>query len=154
MAATASVGVAPPGLVYVIGRALYVSLTNRCNSVSLPATRGKGFTMSTPLPPLVSEPSAAEISAAVNSAWLQRENGYEAIVFAGLGEAANSLKEKAPLRLNTNGLGNAQHGRDISGVVHALRHFRFHGRPTRRSPALNAAPRRGQAISPQAVSRA
>jgi uncharacterized radical SAM superfamily Fe-S cluster-containing enzyme len=164
MAATASVGVAPPGLVYVIGRALYVSLTNRCNSVSLPATRGKGFTMSTPLPPLVSEPSAAEISAAVNSAWLERENGYEAIVFAGLGEptlrldvlveAANSLKEKAPLRLNTNGLGNAQHGRDISGVVHALRHFRFHGRPTRRSPALNAAPRRGQAISPQAVSRA
>lgn len=30
-----------PGLVYVIGRSLYVSLTNRCNSVSLPSTRGK-----------------------------------------------------------------------------------------------------------------
>ena len=41
MAATTAMARTPPGLVYVIGRALYVSLTNRCNSVSLPATRGK-----------------------------------------------------------------------------------------------------------------
>ena len=41
MAATPAMAKTPPGLVYVIGRALYVSLTNRCNSVSLPATRGK-----------------------------------------------------------------------------------------------------------------
>mmetsp|Transcript_23774 Transcript_23774/g.56780 ORF Transcript_23774/g.56780 Transcript_23774/m.56780 type:complete len:220 (-) Transcript_23774:76-735(-) len=114
-----------PGLVYVIGRSLYVSLTNRCNSVSLPSTRGKGFAMSTPLPPLVVEPSAVEIAAAVDGAWRERKDGYEAIVFAGLGEptlrldvlieAAQKLRERAPLRVNTNGLGNAQHGRDISG---------------------------------------
>lgn len=66
--------------------------------------------MSTPLPPLVVEPSAVEIAAAVDGAWRERKDGYEAIVFAGLGEptlrldvlieAAQKLREVASFSLS------------------------------------------------------
>ena len=54
--------------------------------------------MSTPLPPLVVEPSAAEIAEAVDGAWREHKDGFDAIVFAGLGEPTlrlDVLKEAA-----------------------------------------------------------
>jgi tetratricopeptide (TPR) repeat protein len=111
------------GVGYWIGRTLYLSLTNECNSVSLIASRGPGFCMPqaggyAPLPRGV-EPTAQDLVDYVTAAARGREDSLpEAVVFAGQGEpllrievlleAAQLLSRlrepPLPLRVNTNGL--------------------------------------------------
>ena len=110
-----------PGLTYRLGSTLYVALTNRCNAVPLPQTRGPGFAMSSasgfvPLP-AGNEPSAADVAEAVRAAFASHDIPCE-VCFAGVGEpllrlreleaAAALISSEHPhdlvLRVNTNGL--------------------------------------------------
>lgn len=104
-------------ITYVISRSLYVSLTNRCNAVSLLESRGPGFV----LPPTFSrlpsgfEPSAEQVASEVARVLADGAQPTE-VVFAGAGEpllklralegAAGLIREQSaiPMRLNTNGL--------------------------------------------------
>lgn len=106
---------------YTLGRALYISLTNSCNAVSLISTRGPGFAMPPasgfqPLPENF-EPTGEQVAEAVRLACAQAETPYTQLCFAGAGEplmrlrvleeAAKLIRQDAPdlaLRVNTNGL--------------------------------------------------
>jgi hypothetical protein len=115
-------------------RQLYVALTNRCNSRTLPETRGPGFAMASfsPLSPPDWEPSEDEVVAAVERALglPLSSSGEHApplaptssslvppLCFAGLGEpllrsavlvgATKRLRARTPnlsVRITTNGL--------------------------------------------------
>ena len=105
---------------YTLGRVLYVSLTNRCNAVSLIKSRGPGFTISASsgfqMLPDGFEPSGAQIAAHISD--LQSSGSFpEELCFAGAGEpllrlraleeAAVLIREQSPslaMRINTNGL--------------------------------------------------
>mgnify|MGYP003686191381 CR=1 FL=1 len=111
-------------ITYALGRAIYVSLTNRCNAQTLIATRGPSFAMPqssgfTPLPEGF-EPTADEVVAAVRAQLdlLPEADGPVPVVFAGLGEpllrldvlltAASSLNHAymggVNIRVSSNGL--------------------------------------------------
>ena len=105
-------------------RGIYINLTNRCNNDCVFCLRDK------------------KIMAAEKSLWLEREptveevkreldavnfNFVKEVVFCGFGEPTIRLAELTELlsyvksthknistRLNTNGLGNLEHGRDIT----------------------------------------
>lgn len=112
-------------------RTLYVALTNRCNTRTLPETRGPGFKMATfnPLTPPDWEPSEDEVVLAVSRALQAQALGSGAkepplgagplppLCFAGLGEpllrapvllaATARLRSQMPslsVRVTTNGL--------------------------------------------------
>lgn len=112
-------------LTYTLGNALYVSLTNRCNAVSLIASRGPGFSVpaSSGFEPLPDgfEPNGEQVAQAVLSAARLEQEGPSPcdVCFAGAGEpllrlrtleeaAALILQDSQPsmlrLRINTNGL--------------------------------------------------
>lgn len=108
-------------LTYTLGRSLYLALTNRCNSATLIETRGPGFALreSSGFTPLDEgfEPTAAEALAAVSAAYATAADGFDAVVFAGVGEpllrlrvleeasrAISTAHAPPALRLNTNGL--------------------------------------------------
>jgi hypothetical protein len=112
------------GLAYWLNNRLYLSVTNRLNSVSPLALRGPSFVMpaSSGFVPLASEPSAEDIVHAIDQAFDEGKIGIssmgsEEITFAGLGEpllrsdvlleSALLIKEKrhgVQLRIRTNGL--------------------------------------------------
>lgn len=134
---------AVPMWCYRLGRALYVHVTAKANSVTLIQTRGPGF--KTPFASAGMRPGA-EPSDEQLFQEVQRELAREpadAVVFAGLGEPTmrlgtllalgSQLRGLAPeLRLNTNGFGSLEHGRDIAPDLRSAGFSRV-------SVALNAA---------------
>ena len=117
------------GLVYRIGSTLYVALTNRCNAVTLPATRGPGFaiTGASGFQPLADgcEPSAQAVAEAVRTA--EAELKFDEVCFAGVGEPLLRLRElesaarlianargQGRLRINTNGLVVGSEAADVA----------------------------------------
>ena len=115
--------------VYRFKNALYINLTNRCPSAC-------AFCLKTPkamffegynLNLAGKEPSARQVLQEVYK--LLQEKPADEIVFCGYGEPtmrleallqiAAELKQKtqAKIRLNTVGLGNITHGRDITGEL-------------------------------------
>ena len=105
-------------------RGLYVNLTNRCNCDCVFCLRGKKNMPTTASLWLEREPTVAEVKAALDAApWqIVRE-----VVFCGFGEPTIRLAElvellayvkkihpQIPTRLNTNGLGELLHGREIA----------------------------------------
>ena len=117
------------GLSYSLrpGGALYLALTNRCNSATLIATRGPGFSMPAPFQPLPDgeEPSPAQLAAAVREAYKDTEiigmgENDGGVTFAGVGEPLLRLEalletvalvketnHGVPFRVVTNGLADA-----------------------------------------------
>ena len=108
-----------PCVTYTIGRALYVALTNRCNSISLIESRGPSFSPSKFMQPLPVgfEPSPAQVVEAVEQAMSSKREKPSELCFAGVGEplirlraleeAAGLIRQQQPdmlMRINTNGL--------------------------------------------------
>ncbi|MBI4568811.1 MAG: YchF/TatD family DNA exonuclease, partial [Planctomycetes bacterium] len=109
-------------IVYQIRGALYVNLTNRCNAgcvfcprATRPVIKGHNLGL-----PQAQEPTPDEVLAAVGD-----PTRFSEVVFCGFGEPTLRLPELlesagrlkaagATVRLNTNGLGNLQWGRDIT----------------------------------------
>lgn len=120
---------APACWSYRLGRSLYVHVTSATNSTTLVQSRGPGFVASfIPVAALHAlkkggqEPTAEELAQEVHQQ-LATEPA-DSVVLAGLGEPTLALREvltlgallrgaECKLRLNTNGLGSLQHGRDI-----------------------------------------
>jgi len=121
---------AAPRWCYRLGRSLYVHVTSAANSVTLVQSRGPGFSAAF-LPPgartgadgqAAPDPGTEELAQEVQGQ-LAAEPA-DAVVFAGTGEPTLALGQllalgerlrgtAGALRLNTNGLGSLQHGRDI-----------------------------------------
>ncbi len=118
-------------LAYPIGDRLYLNITDRCTLVCAfcPKTHGdhqvKGYDLS-----LQRRPSAAELIAAIDD-----PRRYEQVVFCGYGEPTLRLKvllevaawvrgHEVPVRVNTDGLANLVHKRDVlpelGAVVNSL----------------------------------
>lgn len=105
-------------------RGLYVNLTNRCNCDCVFCLRQKKSMAKDSSLWLEREPTVAEVKAELDSApW----NVVKEIVFCGFGEPTIRLAElvelltyakknrpQIPTRLNTNGLGELLHGREIA----------------------------------------
>ena len=114
-----------PGLTYRLGSTLYVALTNRCNAVPLPQTRGPGFAMSSssgfvPLP-AGNEPSAADVAEAVRAAFASHDIPSE-VCFAGVGEPLLRLRElEAAAALRTHCWWRYWCSRHSSQVCYCLR---------------------------------
>ena len=105
-------------------RGLYVNLTNRCNCDCVFCLRQKKSMAKDSSLWLEREPTVAEVKAEFDSApW----HVVKEIVFCGFGEPTMRLAElvelltyakknrpQIPTRLNTNGLGELLHGREIA----------------------------------------
>jgi len=118
------------GIAYPIRHSLYLNLTNRCTNACTFCQRQEfPYVMGHNLK-LDHEPSLREVLVALKDA-----NCYEEVVFCGYGEpllrldlvkeVARELKGKGlKVRINTNGLGNLIHGRNIlpelAGLVDVL----------------------------------
>ncbi len=119
-----------PAIVYPFKNGLYINLTNRCPNACQFCLKNKfnmnfeGFNLNLN----GAEPSAQEVLAAVED--LLPQHAAREAVFCGYGEptmqlevllqAASAIKAKHPslkIRLNTVGLGNLVHGRDITGQL-------------------------------------
>ena len=118
-----------PKIVYRFKNALYINLTNRCPNACIFCLKNplhmkfEGYNLNL----AGCEPSAQEVLAEIYKA-LQAAPVDE-VVFCGYGEPtmrldvlleiAGELKQKTRLkiRLNTVGLGNIVHGRDITGEL-------------------------------------
>lgn len=105
-------------------RGLYVNLTNRCNNDCPFCLRQKKVMAAEKSLWLESEPTAAEVLAEMGAVPWQ---SVKEVVFCGFGEPTIRLAAlleilrdvkknhpAIPTRLNTNGLGDLEHGRDIS----------------------------------------
>ncbi len=117
-------------IAYRIRNALYLNLTNRCTNACTFCAKRKDFHVKGHYLKLPAEPSVPEVLDAVGD-----PSRYDEIVFCGFGEPllrlaevkeiARELKAKgASVRVNTDGLANLVHGRDIlpelSGLVDAV----------------------------------
>ena len=105
-------------------RGLYVNLTNRCNCDCVFCLRRKKIMSAAASLWLEREPTVAEVKAALDGApW----HVIREVVFCGFGEPTIRLAEltellayvkkirpQIPTRLNTNGLGELYHGREIA----------------------------------------
>ena len=85
-------------ITYALGRALYVALTNSCNTTPLFLTRGPGFKItSAAFAPLCPDrpdyPSTAQVVAAVRSELSQAPQKHDSVVFAGFGEPTLRLPD-------------------------------------------------------------
>ena len=128
------------GITYLLRSSVYVSLTNRCNAVSLIESRGPSFSIpaSSGFIPLPSghEPSAEEVAQAVTAALGDAglADAAKEVCFAGAGEPLlrrRCLEEAAALlgqehgtqglklRLNTNGLVPASEAADVAASLRA-----------------------------------
>ena len=105
-------------------RGVYVNLTNRCNNDCAFCLRDKKVMSAEKSLWLENEPSADEVKAELNAVPVDL---VKEVVFCGFGEPTIRLDVLTELlqyvkatnpqistRLNTNGLGNLEHGRDIS----------------------------------------
>ncbi|GHV19632.1 radical SAM protein [Planctomycetales bacterium] len=117
---------AAPSVVYPIRDALYVNLTARCNNACVFCARNRSYTVKGHNLALASEPTTAEVIAAIGDG-----GDYREIVFCGFGEPTmrlDELKQAAryaksrgkPTRLNTNGLADLQYGREIAAELVGL----------------------------------
>ncbi|MBN2184469.1 MAG: YchF/TatD family DNA exonuclease [Candidatus Krumholzibacteriota bacterium] len=113
----------PASIAYSLGDRLYINVTSTCTNDCIFCSRSDpgnilyGYNLELPV-----DPKAAEMVSAAE-AYLEKGK-YSEIVFCGYGEptarirelkeAAGTLKKRGiPLRLNTNGQGNAINRRDI-----------------------------------------
>ncbi|MBQ7159270.1 MAG: TIGR04100 family radical SAM protein [Treponema sp.] len=121
-------------IVYPVHEGLYINLTNRCPCACTFCIRqsADGVHGSDPLW-LDHEPSVAEVKTALQAEDMSK---YKEVVFCGYGEPterldalleiASFIKENyhLPVRINTNGLGNLIHQKDITplfaGKIDAL----------------------------------
>ncbi len=105
-------------------RGLYINLTNRCNCACVFCLRDKKIMAAENSLWLEREPSVEEIKSALDAAPWQV---VSEVVFCGFGEPTIRLVEllellryvkkiqpEIPTRLNTNGLGELEHGREIA----------------------------------------
>lgn len=109
-----------PKIAYRIRNALYLNVTNKCNLRCKFCPKFSDFEVKGHLLKLDREPTPAEVIEAVGDPM-----PYDEIVFCGYGEStrrlglvkevARRLKEKQAMRvrLNTDGLANLYHGRNI-----------------------------------------
>ena len=106
--------------VYTIGRSAYVNLTNRCCNACRFCIRNEHNGINDFNLWLTREPSAEEVITR-----LQDVKQYDEVVFCGFGEPTYKIAELCaiaeyvhaqgvPVRVNTNGLGNLIHDRDIT----------------------------------------
>lgn len=106
-------------VVYQIGHALYLNITNRCTNTCNFCLRFQRDLLRGYHLRLEHEPSAPEVINAIGNPSL-----YKEIVFCGYGEPLLRLEEVitigtfvhqngVPVRINTNGHGNLIHGRNI-----------------------------------------
>jgi TatD DNase family protein len=117
-------------VVYRIRNSLYLNLTNRCTNACTFCAKRRDYHVKGHLLRLPGEPTVSEVLVLVGD-----PAAYDEIVFCGFGEPllrledvkeiARKLKERgAKVRVNTDGLANLVHGRDIlpelSGLVDAL----------------------------------
>ena len=115
---------------YRIRDSLYLNVTNRCTNACTFCAKRRDFHVKGHLLKLPAEPSVEEVLALVGD-----PAAYDEIVFCGFGEPllrlaevkeiASALKRAgARVRVNTDGLANLVHGRDVlpglSGLVDAL----------------------------------
>lgn len=104
-------------------RGLYVNLTNRCNNDCPFCLREKKIMTAENTLWLEREPTVEEVKAELDAAPFEV---VKEVVFCGFGEPTIRLAEllellrylkeirpEIPTRLNTNGLGNLEHGRNI-----------------------------------------
>ncbi len=118
-------------ILYPVGKALYVNLTNQCPCACTFCIRqnGDGAYGSDSLW-LAHEPSMEEIKAAF-SAW--QLSDFSELVFCGYGEPTmaldrlletaayvKSLENCPPIRLNTNGLSDLIHGKETACLLKGL----------------------------------
>lgn len=123
-------GLPPPPekekIAYPIRDSLYLNLTGRCNNACVFCARNQSYVVKGHNLALASEPTVAEIKAAMGDF-----SQYREVVFCGFGEPTlrlDAVKEIAayahecgkPTRLNTNGLANLQYGRDIAPELKGL----------------------------------
>lgn len=117
-------------ILYELHDNLYVNLTNRCPCACTFCLRQNRDDMGTSDSLwLKHEPSFEEIAEELEKFDL---NSYHEIVFCGFGEPAEALDVllktaglirqecQRPIRINTNGLGNLIHGRDITPSFEGL----------------------------------
>ncbi len=113
-------------IVYRIRRSLYINLTNRCSNNCEFCIRSHGGLVAGHYLRLKSEPSVADILAAIAS-----EKDFDEVVFCGLGEPTLRLKElldiaramkarKLPVRLDTNGHGSLINKTDVPPTLVGL----------------------------------
>jgi TatD family-associated radical SAM protein len=106
-------------IAYNIGKKLYLNITNRCPNDCVFCIRQNGDGIGDTQLWLKVEPDVEQILQAVGD-----PTGYEEIVFCGYGEpimrldvvvaVAKALRPFGiPIRLDTNGLANLIHGRDV-----------------------------------------
>jgi TatD DNase family protein len=115
---------------YKIRNSLYLNLTNRCTNACTFCAKRRDYRVKGHLLQLPGEPSVAQVLVLVGD-----PAGYDEIVFCGFGEPllrledvkeiSRELKRRgARVRVNTDGLANLVHGRNIlpelSGLVDAL----------------------------------
>lgn len=117
--------------VYILDGKAYINLTNRCHNACVFCIRNTGDGVAgTPLW-LEREPTAGEVMAAFDALKEKGAVKENEVVFCGYGEptermdvlkeCAERLKAKGySTRLNTNGLGSAVNGRDITGELNAI----------------------------------
>ena len=105
-------------------RGIYINLTNRCNNDCVFCLRDKKIMSTEKSLWLEREPTVEEVKRELDAVnW----NFVKEVVFCGFGEPTIRLAELTELlsyvkatrknistRLNTNGLGNLEHGRDIT----------------------------------------
>ncbi len=105
-------------------RGIYINLTNRCNNDCVFCLRDKKIMTAEKSLWLESEPTVEEVKRELDAV---NFNFVKEVVFCGFGEPTIRLAEltellryvksthkNIPTRLNTNGLGNLEHGRDIT----------------------------------------
>ncbi|MBI5418963.1 MAG: YchF/TatD family DNA exonuclease [Deltaproteobacteria bacterium] len=117
-------------IAYRIRNSLYLNITNRCTNACVFCAKRDDYYVKGHYLKLPGEPSVAEVLAEVGD-----PTRYEEIVFCGFGEPllrledvkaiAKALKHKgARIRINTDGLANLVHGRNVlpelAGLVDAL----------------------------------
>ena len=117
-------------IAYAVKEGLYLNLTNRCPCACTFCIRneGDGVYGSNPLW-LEHEPSFDEVKAALEAADYKK---YKEIIFCGYGEPTEALdvllktaryikaNSSVRLRLNTNGMGNLIHSKDITPFFEGL----------------------------------
>jgi TatD DNase family protein len=117
-------------ITYRIRDSLYLNITNRCTNACTFCAKRRDYHVKGHLLKLPAEPTAAEALAEVGD-----PTRYDEVVFCGFGEpllrldevkeiAAELKRRGARIRVNTDGLGNLVHGRNVlpelAGRVDAL----------------------------------
>lgn len=117
-------------ILYVIGKHLYVNLTNRCPCACTFCIRNHTDTMGDSASLwLKTEPAVEEVIRRFEACDLTQ---YEEVVFCGFGEPLERVdavceiarylrgRSKIRIRINTNGLANCIHGRDVTPELAGL----------------------------------